>query len=480
MWSDSIFASQDREKLLYLARCCAAAYGATPASLSAITGSPVTQRTDSPLPRSYSWVKEGETLLCVEGSVESANYLPQLNGWIFVQSVPGGVVNSYYHDTSNDIYLSSPAGVGLCFGHSRGGAVAANVSRRMIAAGGSTRTVAFGSPRFASSGSAAMPYWGQSLFLSSPLDMVSEMPYGGFAGVDWRLPPQEASITPYGISLSSNSPSTFSNLAAIAYTVGDTYHAIGAYIAALGSLPSFPPNPMLGARNMYRVTVRGVMHDQSIINEFWYRNTGGADTAENLATNFSSRWASMICPRVSNAYSVLQYDVRKLFGAVATDPVVPAAGSTWRWSEQFIKNGTTADAGLIAAGVAMPSFVAVGFTKTVGPWFNADATNAPGLKLGRGSGRIAGPAEEYTGAAGSNRIIPASLDAWRNALETLRILNVAGTWDMIIATNSYEGAPVTTGDPPVPSYRYAYVTGISVNPYMTSQISRKQRISNLG
>lgn len=480
MWSDSIFTVNDRSKLHYLAKCCAATYGGTIASISAAAGTTVTQRTYDPLPRSFTWLRDGERIVCVEGSIDSSNYPPQLDGWIFATSAPGGLVNTYYHSVANSIYLSVPNDTSLCVGHSRGGAIAANLSRRLIAGGRQSRTVSFGSPRFASAGSAAMPYWGQCRMYSSPLDMVREIPYNGFAGVDWRLPAKEMTVEPSGIREGGSNPSTLANLIALASVVGDSYHSIASYVNALAPLPVWTVVPTMGVGDMYRVTVRGVMHEQSVINEFWYQNVSGVNTAENLAGNFSSRWATMVCPLVSAAYSVLQYDVRKLFGAAAVDPVVPAQGSTWRWSEQFIRTGTAADVGLVAAGVAFPSFVAIGFTKSVGGWFSSESVAVPGLKIGRGSGRISGPAEEFTAASGGNRLIPTAVSSWTNVMEQLRWLNVAGTWQMAIATYTYAGAPITSGDPPVPSWRYAYVNSVSINPFLTSQTSRKQRIGNLG
>jgi hypothetical protein len=485
MWSDSIFLTQDRAKLLFLSRAIEAAYTGGAPAVQSWVNSPTVEISPHLGPKSVSWVQDGERIVLVLGTLSAGEYVSQTNGWVFPRPIGQGVVNSYHASRADMIYPNVPSDTKLIVGHSMGGAIAGLLGRLGAASG--LRVIGIGTPRYADAYAVLEPGWAQSAYFADPRDLVSETPALGFGFPlrDWRVPLLEYAVTPDGIVYDVPSPSYESSLAAIASTYGASYHEIGQYVRAFSDPPNFTAMgvPMANSR---RVTIRGVFHEQSVINEFWYLpSAGDEDTpAQNLAEAFQQKWSTLICPKVSDAYSVLSYDVRRLYGAVSVNPAAPAEGSTWRWSEQYILNGTSADVGMIPAGTAFPSFVAVGFRKTCGPFKASTGGAVAGLKSPRGGGRISGPAEIITGASGGNRIVAASLSSWVSALNSLlnipMVAPVAGAWFMSIATYTYAGAPILTGTPPAADWRIASVTGLTVNPFLTSQNSRKQTLSRLG
>lgn len=224
----------------------------------------------------------------------------------------------------------------------------------------------------------------------------------------------------------------------------------------------------LVSQNVYELTVHGrdTVSSQSIINR-WFVDTIGAaappPTFQELLTTFRSWWRNNILPQVHQQYVVDKYACRHL-----TD-VEPVSTSPRRVRYLFdLGEELTGDASIDfgARGVAMlPTYVAVSFNQRTGV-------------LGRsyrGGKRFACIPEADTNAEG-NRLDPAILTNWQTVAGNIPGGKSLGHTDWFFFFGIMPGTPYGFTDPPhVPPWEwFTRITTVLVNPYVGSQVSRKQ------
>lgn len=220
---------------------------------------------------------------------------------------------------------------------------------------------------------------------------------------------------------------------------------------------------------VYEVIVKGSMSNQAVVNVFHYVDEEGSppepnETEENFLASFRLNWRSAVLPKVSNLYFVETYTLRRITGTeVDPDPpppnrlIVPFA---------FQLPGTLDDAG-DRLGEPLPTYAAAGYRKL---------TSNP-TRNGRGSFRLGGLLEEDT--TGGNALNAGALVLLAPAtLEPIRIpvINPPGTRFMLMAVFSETLALVT---PNVTPRNFAFaVNALALNGFVTSQVSRKQRVGS--
>jgi len=489
VWSDSIFDSQDRAKLNYLARCMSAMYAGGRAYLETVAGSPVTSlATDAAVP-AFVFTHEGEKICLIAGTMSADEYAPQLAGWMFPFWHTTGAFNANYWELSLPVYNAMPNDVRLICGHSKGGAVASFVGRRAKIAGLNPRVIGIGTPNFVSLAARNISGWPTIIHFHSPLDVVRYMPNSGFAGLDWRRAGQEYLIAPYGITPVASTPLGIGETTSVAAAVGDAYHAIASYVGLTSTpLVSVPVVSLPGSTGMpqiLQVRIAGSIHEQRISNVLYYAKTVGEGNASlsAFAEKMRSMWRVWIVPKTSANYTALSYDVRQIGAPIWKNMTDITQGSLWRYDAQTILPGNLAgDTGPGGSGTCFPSFVAVGCSKKGGHLRRAsNDVVVAGAVPPTGGIRIAGILESITQGSGDNRLIPSWQNDFQDAFDQLSEFDADGkTFTMCMVTLNANGSPLQTGDPPQPDYAYSLVQGVAINPYLTSQISRKQSIHRLG
>lgn len=231
---------------------------------------------------------------------------------------------------------------------------------------------------------------------------------------------------------------------------------------------------------LYRVLVIGQLHGQWCNNsiDYWAPDlTSLVDVLEG----FRTQWRNQVIAKVSSQYSALQYEVKRLGGAVLRDMPGPVQLSKLIWVQRLVLPGLdAADTGGQDVQ-AFPSHDALGIVKVASEWLDpsgvavTDIVKPPkGGALG-----IGGIPESVTDKAvnGNNQLIPADQLAWQNVANALRTFAIAGpvTIRMAVITHVRNNVALMVGTPSVPSFNYAFVNQVIVNPFVTTRVSRKQR-----
>lgn len=249
-----------------------------------------------------------------------------------------------------------------------------------------------------------------------------------------------------------------------------------------------------------QVLVRGNMQGQFVNNVFYYTGTSGSDTLTAWLTAFRTEWRTNIVANVSDEYEVLFYEAMQIGGVVWLNPdgtLFPPSsipGGGWpdvtpvlRFTDRASLTGAgAADTGSITTQ-SFPSYVTVGFKKTCGNLTRPENTTP--LLLGRsvrGGFRISGIPVISTDDGEANELNAAAITLWGGSGPNLRIVN-SGSADAVMEVVSLfaNKRPRIDPDPVLPEsydpfYARATVTAIALNPFLTSQTSRKQSSSNLG
>jgi hypothetical protein len=495
VWVDGV-KQRDPVKLKYLATCCQAAYEGNLANVIGADASELTVRLNPPLPKTWTFRKQDSVLMLIQGTTYGSEYVYQTDGWLNPVPVPGGVANSYYHGVGQAAYIASPNNVDLCFGHSLGGA-AADAAAAFYRAGGRPQTFAasFGAPRVWSQGSTPINGGGVHTFFA--LDPVPLQPYDGFGGFNWRLGSDNYMALPTALELVS--PQGASNIGAIATilnTYGSSWHAISNYVQYFGnmSLPVVPHEfeGVIGMAEVYEVTVKGVYMGQACDNGFHVIPVGENPDPENVFDDMRGFWRRVILPRVSDGYQVLTYQTRRISSMIWKNDANHNLGSLYRHDNHVRKGGQNTDWGR-RTGDAMPSMLAYGFAKTAGAYYYPDlAAVVPNAKPPKGNIRFGGVMRSDINVA-TNQLTAAAVTSWTTVGLEMALPEENGRrYIQCVVTNQNGGTRI--GNPPVwqpnyiidpndaalPGFGVGRLSSMSLNSFVTSQISRKQTPARLG
>lgn len=243
----------------------------------------------------------------------------------------------------------------------------------------------------------------------------------------------------------------------------------------------------------YLFEANGVMQGQTINSHFFYHCEGG--TTQTLAEGlvlWQAAWRAQVVSRVSDEYSVLSYNISQIADVIwlstsippVDPPVWPFVTPVFRYSDQASLAGTSGDVGDIVAAQTLPSFVVASFAKqcgqTTSPYFPYPFL--PLEKRMRGGFGLSGITEDRTDVGNANRLNPASITSLGSAGSELRVLDFGAPQSMVMIVPSFvkDGQARWTGTPRGPAWAYARVNSILLSPYVSSRVSRKQTIGNLG
>lgn len=224
--------------------------------------------------------------------------------------------------------------------------------------------------------------------------------------------------------------------------------------------------------SVVEIAVKGLSATgQDITNVFHYRNRlaePGTFTNQALrlmVEQFQLDWREKICPLLSNDYKVILFRGRAITGVVVNPTPPPANMLTI--GEQFDLPGDVLDVGA-KAGIVAATFTAFGVQKL---------TDRAGKNF-RGSFRLGTITETDFGG---NTVFGAA----KTALDTNTLLFVQDFlpstpppevfWEMCVLSRTL----LMAAPPPYTDVRAltADVTGTRVNPFVTSQTSRKQSLT---
>lgn len=496
MWVDSV-KTGDTAKLRYLAECCQAAYNGVLADRIGTDAGELVRRVAPPLPPVWTWRKQDSLLLMIQGTTYGAEYVFQTDGWLNPVDVMGGLVNSYYAGVGEQAFLAAPLAVDLCFGHSMGGAAAQVAAARFRHSGrpacfaasfSSPRPYAVGHPEIAAS----------DINLQMPKDPVPFLPYDGFGSINWSVSNDAYMSLPNGLSLlESRLASSVGFISYLLYTYGTKYHDIGVYVDYLRQTTPPGPTPIVRIRTMpvqvYQVKIKGSLMGQSCDNTLYLMPDGPGPAPAQAINDFVREWwQATVLPMVSNKYRVIYYSTRRIAGLVWKNPVDFTKGSLYRYDNHIRTGGKAVDYGRRLVDV-LPSLLAVGFAKSADDYFLAETDDElPNSKQPHGGIRIGGIVRENINVA-TNELETAAVTSWSAVGEQLVMpKNATDTFFMALVTNTNGGVYLEPShtwlptyirkpdDDTLPWYAVAKVNALSLNPFVTSQVSRKQTIANQG
>lgn len=503
MWSDSLFANvnaPDPYKMFLCARLCQAVYpnakgiesipgvtAATPITLSATLG-PIWKVTIG-----------GENVCIFAGTNSGIQLAQQFLGGGFPQALGsplGAYVNSYQYSLQDSVWPLVPTDCTVLMGHSLGGALAVYEANRLKAAGINVKgVVTFGCPRMMNASALPLFPFQPVVHCYNPYDPVPRCPQEGYGLLHWFSPGNYVRVNgDHSITPTLQPPADPDTVATLFLATGDSWHAAGTYIQLLNTVAPVvstaapgPPKatPLQSSLAMPNVIVefkvRGVLNGQSVQNiTNWVANDGAGHN--NIALDLRGNWRSNILPRVSLDYSVIAYDYRQIVGMVFKDPTNAAAGSLFRFANVIRLGGVGLDVGGRSAGANLPSNIAVGAAKACVGWTKSDLVTPPATleKQPKGSIRFAGLLETDTVDSG-NSLDPSVKALWQTAVDQFRAPGGGTTPVLAVITNRTGKAVLTDPGPPVtPIFYVSLVSSLAVNPYVTSQNSRKQSLSRLG
>lgn len=236
-------------------------------------------------------------------------------------------------------------------------------------------------------------------------------------------------------------------------------------------------------------TVNGVQVGQDIKNVLHYRFeslVAGDITLENTLDSFQDWWQSQVLALISDSLEVTSY-VAKRIGSL----IGPQSQPRQRYNAYAeVAGALPADAGQVA-GAFLPTYVAVsGKKKTDGPGEtfypagNPTALVMNAEKFFRGGIRIGGIVELDTEAAQGNDLTVAAATAWQQNLTDLISFAVVGggggigAMKMCVVSAAADGLARQIAAGPANTFTPAYqmVDSIPLNPFVGSQLSRKQRV----
>jgi len=241
--------------------------------------------------------------------------------------------------------------------------------------------------------------------------------------------------------------------------------------------------------DIVEITVKGEASGQAIDNVFHYRAEDfvGARDLDSFLSNFRLDWEGPICDLLTTEYSVLSYEARILGGMIwLTEAVPPSLPSrpAIRYKESVQQDGDVDSVGTDAPP-AHPTQTAVSIRKKCGPLYtwavDVAQDEEPVLKalekMVDGGCRLSSIAEDLSEAADQNRWTAAYVTAVGAAFDSIRVVSTgAAAQNMTMCVLSPVANKVQRTLPAsgLPTLYVAEVTSFSVNPYVSSQNSRKQ------
>lgn len=448
-------------------------------------------------PQVWALTIDGVKVCCCEGTtLFPTQYTGQAGGWIEPATWPGGGgVNAYVQGVADAIFPALPNDIQVFVGHSFGGSLATILASKFLAAGLSVSGVlTFGAPKcFTADAVTGSGPFAPQINIQAPGDVVPMIPPDGTGGAVWGLPGNIWTMNP-GIAIVPAVPpvsSPGSIYLAIA-TGGIDDHATTNYLDLLSGIPGDPvviPPAEKGTtvpNAWFTVRIQGVLAGQSVQNVLHYSSEGNTTpSANSFALAVQSHWRANVLPLVSSAYSVLTYTAALIEGAPLRDPTAIPLRNRWAYSDAAAVAGNNSDVGG-KSGNAAPSLVAFGFTKICGSWYSAgDNAQVPLGGIGRGSIRIAGVLEGDTIDGDPDQVNKITAGRLLE-LQTLclTLLDIVDDRNGVLAElgvlRKEDGLgpiqkPAGTG-----SFQWSPVRSMTLNPYVTSQVSRKQSIRRLG
>ena len=240
---------------------------------------------------------------------------------------------------------------------------------------------------------------------------------------------------------------------------------------------------VLTGRSFIQVHVSGEASGQRIDNTayYWCESPNGTGTLEDFTTAFRTEWRDSFLPLIHDSYTVLAYSTRVIANlisqpATATKPL----RTQLRYNDQHLLPGAGApDKGTISEA-ALPTFVGVGCAKICSRARTmANTYVAAGYKALRGSTRIGPISQAQLNAPDKNELLPAYVVTAGLAFENRKTLVGGGNsfFEIVISRMQDKQLWIFGG---VPQFVFADVSSYKVNDFATSQVSRKQSLSNLG
>lgn len=501
-WTDDIFGTPtpNEAKLAYLAKAVGAVYSGTVASAVSPAGSNARQLSAPPTLVSWAFDIEGQTIVLVEGTTSADQYALETDGYAHPTTFPaGGSVNGYYAAIGDAMFPNLPNNTAAIVGHSLGGAVASYLGWKFHAASlPLAGTLTFGAPRPFDSTAASAAVFPPAVNVAQIYDPVPLLPPDGVGGKNWKTPGDLYFLHPQGaLDFATQPPSSVGDVWSVIQHYGFGSHDIGSYGDTL-TVPAKVPFtlPLLGVSSMpefYQCQVKGLLFGQACDNTFYYLpSLVDAADANNANLDFRTNWRQYILPRLSPEYSVLFYETRRISGVVQLlnttvvppVPYVPPRGN-YRYDNFVRFSGIGTDVGSNVNADAFPSFNAVGASKACVGW--ADPTTTlpiPLTKAPRGRTSFGGiPRLSTQPTTDGNKLTVAELTSWQAACaQIVRPEQFGRRYLLCVVTHTGPGGGqlFNTANPPEPIYYYSVVSSLSPNPFITSQVSRKQTISGRG
>lgn len=234
-----------------------------------------------------------------------------------------------------------------------------------------------------------------------------------------------------------------------------------------------PPNSHV------EITVLAAASGQAVINVLNYKahsGNAGVATLAQLAAAFREEWKDNICPELHESYEVQAYLCRTISGMVFLPPIIPGSPTSrpaLRYSEQVIVQGLAADVGGMATA-SHPTFTAVSIQKVCGPVTTPALVPLTSEKLIKGGMRLGPIAEASTDTTEGNALSSAFATEVLDALNLISTLTAAGETFNLEVLSFYKDS-VHRVDGALPTFARAGVTSFLVNPYASTQVTRKQR-----
>lgn len=243
--------------------------------------------------------------------------------------------------------------------------------------------------------------------------------------------------------------------------------------------------------DIVEIRVRGESSGQAIDNILFYKaiNTfAGEHPLSDFLNEFIDNWQDNICPLLTSDYSVLDYRARICGGIIwrgAADTPPTDTKPAMRYREAVAIDGGVSDVG-VDDPPSHPTQTAVSVRKVCGipkTWaVDVDPDAAPVVttleKAVDGGIRLAPIAEDLSEAADQNRWTAAFVTLVGTAMETIREIDPgvpANVLRMCVPSFFKEGRQRVLPVSGLPTMLIAEVTSFSVNPYVSSQNTRKQR-----
>lgn len=236
----------------------------------------------------------------------------------------------------------------------------------------------------------------------------------------------------------------------------------------------------VNAGNHVEITVLASASGQSIINVLNYRaglTNAAPHTLEDFLTEFRDEWRTGILPLLHESYVIQAYVGRVISSMVFLPPIPPQgpnARPAIRYSEQFILQGAGASDTGDKITDAHPTFTAISAQKVCGPVTDPAGVVLPAEKIIRGGIRLGPIVEADTEALEGNALTAAAAAAALAGLIVIQVVALGGdTMNMEVLSFYKDLNHRVIG--PLPTFATATVSSFLVNPFISTQVTRKQR-----